>query len=57
LKKLVILVYPVIVYIALRYGSENGRREVSGVIMPICAYYNVFYITIMAIAVKRNKVN
>ncbi|WP_160678273.1 GerAB/ArcD/ProY family transporter [Clostridium sp. C8-1-8] len=51
--KLAILIYPFIVYVAVRYGNETTRREVSGIIMPICAYFNIFFLTIMAVAIKR----
>ncbi|WP_164880474.1 GerAB/ArcD/ProY family transporter [Clostridium manihotivorum] len=55
--KITILIYPIIVYVAVKYGNETTRREVSGIIMPICAYFNIFFVTIMAIGIKRKSEN
>lgn len=54
-KSLVILTYPLIFYLATRYGNPTMRRAFLDKIIPLYAIYNVIYVFIVAVLIKIKK--
>ncbi len=48
-KKLCIYIYPVIVYLALRFPNEVVRRKFSSAVIPYIIIYALLYVTIIAL--------
>jgi spore germination protein len=54
-EKLTIAIYPLIAYMALKLGNPTERREFTGNIMPIYVAFNLFFVTVLSIAIRRKR--
>lgn len=50
-KKICILIYPLLVYIALKYGNETSRSNISDKVTPCYIVFNLLYITVIAVLI------
>jgi spore germination protein len=50
-KKICFLMYPLLVYLALKYGNEISRQSISDNVMPWYVIFNLLYMTVVAIFV------
>lgn len=51
-QKFTLLLYPIIIGLALCYGNETMRREVSGKLVEMYAIFNLFYLTLITIIIS-----
>jgi spore germination protein len=51
-KKISFLIYPIIVYVVYKYGNEGIRRQAIGKVSPIISFFNLIFITLLAIIVR-----
>ncbi|MBU3114137.1 GerAB/ArcD/ProY family transporter [Clostridium lacusfryxellense] len=50
-KKIYFLIYPVFVYLALKYGNEISRQKISDIVFPWYIIFNLLYMTSIAVFV------
>jgi spore germination protein len=50
-KKICFLMYPVLVYLAFKYGNEISRQSISDNVMPWYIIFNLLYMTVVAMFV------
>jgi spore germination protein len=55
IQKLTVIIYPLIAYMALKFGNPIERRELTGSIMPIYVLFNLFFVTVTAIIIRRER--
>ncbi|MCB2289776.1 spore germination protein [Clostridium sp. CS001] len=51
MKKLYFLMYPLLVYLAFKYGNEISRQNINNNVEPYYVIFNLLYMTIIAILV------
>ncbi|QAA31375.1 GerAB/ArcD/ProY family transporter [Clostridium manihotivorum] len=56
IRRLTILIYPLIAYMALEFGNSTERKELTGSLMPIYVLFNLFFVTVIAIIIRRERV-
>lgn len=49
MKKICFLIYPLLVYLAFKYGNEISRQNISNNVQPYYVIFNLLYMTIIAI--------
>lgn len=59
IKKLCFILYPFLVYLTIKYGNEISRRNIINKINPYLTYFNLIYMSLLAIIVhfKKEKKN
>ncbi|MBZ9686193.1 spore germination protein [Clostridium estertheticum] len=51
MKKICFFMYPLLVYLAVKYGNEISRQSISNNVLPYYVIFNLLYMTIIAIFV------
>lgn len=51
MKKIYFLMYPLLVYLAFKYGNEISRQNISNNVQPYYVIFNLLYMTIIAMLV------
>jgi len=46
-KKICFLIYPLLVYLAFKYGNEISRQNISNMVQPCYLIFNLLYITVI----------
>jgi len=49
IKKICFLIYPLLVYLAFKYGNEISRQSISDIVLPCYIIFNLLYMTVIAV--------
>ena len=49
IKKICFLMYPLFVYLTLKYGNETSRQSIGNIVMPCYIIFNLLYMTVIAV--------
>jgi hypothetical protein len=50
-KKIYFLLYPLFLYLALKFGNEISRQNINDIVSPLYIIFNLSYMTVIAIFV------
>jgi len=49
MKKIYFLMYPLLVYLAFRFGNEISRQKINDIVLPWYIIFNLVYMTAIAV--------